>query len=93
MAGTTHITRTYPIMANERLKVGTISETRGDSAEGARQYLKVESELWVSLDPTLDSYEFMFSEPRSGETYLIAYPPQLAPAATARSGSIYERGK
>jgi hypothetical protein len=44
-------TITYPITTCKRLKVVTISETCADTAGAAWQYLGVEPELWVSLDP------------------------------------------
>ncbi|TEB19226.1 hypothetical protein FA13DRAFT_1719035 [Coprinellus micaceus] len=50
-------TITYPITTCKRLKVGTISETCADTAGAAWQYLGVEPELWVSLDPAQAFFE------------------------------------
>jgi hypothetical protein len=52
------------------------------------QRLEAKAVLWVSLDPAATPKSVCYKAQLHCLAYLIAYPPQLAPAATARSVSI-----
>jgi hypothetical protein len=52
-------------------------------------YFKIETIFRMTLYPTAQKVNNEEKDTWSNYPYLIAYPPQLAPAATARSGSIF----